>query len=137
MPKKRSASTRKGEGVKIDLTEALEVLSRDKDIDPSIIKEAIQDALIDTAKKKISPDLDLECEYDEDEEEFLLYQYKTVVEEVTNRFTEITLEDALEIDSDIAIGADVGMPFEMNTRVDAYVARSYIIKKIREAERKR
>jgi len=136
MPKKRS-TTKKGEGVKIDLTEALEVLSRDKDIDPSIIKEAIQDALIDTAKKKVSPDLDLECEYDEDEEEFLLYQYKTVVEEVENQYTEIILKDALEIDSEITIGADVGMPFEMNTRIDAYVARSYIIKKIREAERKK
>ena len=136
MPKKRS-TTKKGEGVKIDLTEALEVLSRDKDIDSSIIKEAIQDALIDTAKKKISPDLDLECEYDDEENEFLLYQYKTVVEEVTNQYTEILLKDALDIDPDITLGADVGMPFEMNTRIDAYVARSYIIKKIREAERKK
>ncbi len=136
MPKKRTRS-KKGEGVKIDLTEALEILSRDKDIDASIIKEAIQDALIDAAKKKVSPDLDLECEYDEDEEKFMVYQYKIVVEEVTNEFTEITLKEALEIDPDVTIDSEVGIPFEMNTRIDAYVARSYIIKKIREVERKK
>ncbi len=136
MPKKRTKS-KKGEGVKIDLTEALEVLSRDKDIDANVIKEAIQDALIDTAKKKISPDLDLECEYDEDDERFMLYQYKIVVENVTNKFTEITLKEALDIDPDVTIDSEVGIPFEMNTRIDAYVARSYIIKKIREVERKK
>jgi len=136
MPKKRTKG-KKGEGVKIDLTEALEILSRDKDIDAELIKEAIQEALIDTAKKKISPDLDLECEYDEDEERFMLYQYKTVVESVSNKFSEITLTEALEIDPELTIGSDLGMPFEMNTRIDAYVARSYIIKKIREVERKK
>ena len=135
MPKR--VKSKKGEGVKVDLIEALEVLSRDKDIDPEIIKEAIQEALIDTAKKNISANLDLECEYDEEEEKFMLYQYKTVVEEVKDEYTEINMEEALELDPDISIGQEVGMPFEMNTRIDAYVARAYIIKKIREAERKK
>ena len=136
MPKKRTRG-KKGEGVKVDLTEALEVLSRDKDIDSNIIKEAIAEALIDTAKKKISPDLDLECEYDEDEEKFMLYQYKTVVEKVENEYTEISLEEARDIDPELTVGSDIGMPFEMNSRIDAYVARSYIFKKIREVERKK
>ncbi|GEM_PF-127316 len=136
MPKKK-VEAKKSHGIEININDALDGISRDKDIDAETIKLAISEALIDVAKRKISKDLDLECEFNDEENKFELYQFKIVVDgEVENEFTEITLEEALEYDSDISIGAEIGVPFEMNTRIDAYVARSSIIKKIREAEKK-
>ncbi|MBN2693884.1 transcription termination factor NusA [bacterium] len=134
---KRKSEVKKGHGIEIDIADALEGLSRDKDIDAETIKLAIGEALIDTAKKKISKDLDLECEYNPDDKKFELYQFKKVVEEfVENEYTEISLDEALEYDPEITIGEEIGIPFEMNTRIDAYVARTAIIRKIREAEKK-
>ncbi len=113
------------------------MLSRDKEIDEETIKQAIGDALIDTAKRKISKDLELECDFNEEDNKFELYQFKTVVETVENIYTDIELSQALEYDPDVVLGEEIGMPFEMNTRIDAYVARSAIVRKIREAEKRK
>lgn len=135
MAKKRIDS--KAKGIEINITEALEVLSRDKEIDEETIKQAIGEALIDTAKRKISKDLDLECDFNSEDNKFELYQFKTVVEVVENMYTDIEISKALEYDPDVVLGEEIGMPFEMNTRIDAYVARSAIVRKIREAEKRK
>ncbi len=136
MPKK------KVKGIEIDIDEAIDILASDKDIDRDVIRDAIGDALIDTAKVNISEDLILEYEYNEEDKKFELYQIKTVVEVVENEHTEISLEDAIELYKDIEdaepeLGDDIDMSFEMSSRIDAYIARNAIIRKIKEAERKK
>ncbi len=138
MPKNKENA----KGIEIDIDEAISVLAADKDIDREVIKDAIGNALIDTAKANMSEDLILEYEYNEEDKKFDLYQIKTVVEDVQNIHTEISLEDAIELYSEFddvepELGDDIDMSFEINTRIDAYVARTAIMKKIKEAEQEK
>jgi len=61
----------------------------------------------------------------------------TVVEEVTDSYKEIDLNEAREVDPDVEIGDSLGMKMDASdfTRVAAQTAKQVIIQKVREAER--
>ena len=74
--------------------------------------------------------------YNEDIGEVELFLFKQVVEEVKDPSTEISLEEARELDSDVQVGDSLGV--KLNTdfgRIGAQTAKQVIIQKVRDAER--
>lgn len=121
----------------VDLASVIEQVGRDKGIDKQILIEAIEAAMVKAAEKRFGIDKEIEAHYNDEEGEFELFTFKTVVEEVTDPEIEITLKEAQTDDPDCILGDSLGfkLPSEEFGRIDAQTAKQIIIQKVREAER--
>ena len=124
------------------IAQTIDVLSREKNIDPNVIIAAIEEAVIKAARKQFNAEQtgeELRARYDPDTGDIDLFALMTVVEEVENPSTEISLADVLEMGIE---GAEVGdqlefpKPKEELGRIAAQTAKQIIFQKVREAERK-
>jgi len=93
--------------------------------------------VLSAANKKYRNTRDLEAHFNEEVGEVELFEFVTVVEEVTDSYKEIDLNEAREVDPDVEIGDSLGMKMDASdfTRVAAQTAKQVIIQKVREAER--
>ena len=122
------------------LFEAAEQLEREKGISKEVLIEALQDALVAGYKKHIK-DKDaenVEAILDEESGEIGVFRTKEVVETVEDENTQISLEDAKEIDEDVELEDEVKIEVtpEDFGRIAAQSAKQVITQRIREAERK-
>ena len=124
------------------IAQTIDVLSREKNIDPNVIIAAIEEAVIKAARKQFNAEQtgeELRARYDPETGDIDLFALMTVVEEVENSSTEISLADVLEMGIE---GAEVGdqlefpKPKEELGRIAAQTAKQIIFQKVREAERK-
>ena len=119
------------------IKESIEILSKEKGIDPQVVLDAVKDAMLVAARKQFKGGEELEADFDERTGNFAIYAVKTVVETVSDPAREISLSDALKIDPGAAVGATVRVPkpTEALGRISAQTARQVILQKVREAER--
>ncbi|RZD15616.1 MAG: transcription termination/antitermination protein NusA [Candidatus Acididesulfobacter guangdongensis] len=120
------------------LSLVIDQVSKDKNIDRSLVIEAVEQAILAIARRNIGSGYDLEAHYTEETGEIEVFMFKEVAEEVKNDKTEITLEDAIEYDADSHIGDSLGLKVEKNIygRIEAQVAKQIIFQKIKEVEHK-
>jgi N utilization substance protein A len=121
-----------------DLKRLIEQLGKDKGIDREIIIDALETAVLTAAKKKLGQNLDMEAHFNEEVGEIEVFRFMTVVENVLNPDTQISLEEAQEtLDEDAELGDSLGMKIEANTfgRIAVQTAKQIIIQKVRDAER--
>ncbi len=120
-----------------ELARVIEQVEKDKSIDKAILIEALESALVMAAKKKYGIDKEIEAHFNEDLGEIELFQFKTVVEEVDDEATEISFENAKELDPDVTAGDSIGVKLDTNQfgRIAAQTAKQVIIQKVRDAER--
>jgi transcription termination/antitermination protein NusA len=120
-----------------ELGRVIEQVEKDKSIDKAILIEALESALVMAAKKKYGIDKEIEAHFNEELGEIELFQFKTVVEEVDDEATEISFEDAKELDPDVTAGDSIGVKLDTNQfgRIAAQTAKQVIIQKVRDAER--
>ncbi len=121
----------------LDLNRVIEQVGKDKGIGKEILIEALENALLSAARKEFGPQREIEARYNEQLGEVELFQFKTVVEQVQNTYTEISLEDAREIDPEAQIGDSLGIKMDSASfgRIAAQTAKQVIIQKVRDAER--
>jgi N utilization substance protein A len=119
------------------IKESIEILSKEKGIDPQVVLDAVKDAMLVAARKQFKGGEELEADFDERTGNFAIYAVKTVVERVSDPAREISLSDARKIDPEAALGATVRVPkpTEALGRISAQTARQVILQKVREAER--
>jgi len=122
------------------LFEAAEQLEREKGISKDVLVSSLCDALVAGYKKHIK-DKDaenVEAILDETAGEIGVFRTKLVVEDVENPDTQISLEDAKEIDEEVEIDDEVKIEVtpENFGRIAAQSAKQVITQRIREAERK-
>jgi len=119
------------------LKNTIDSIVKEKGIDKQVILEALEQAVLSAANKKYRNTRDLEAHYNEEIGEVELFEFVTVVEEVTDSYKEIDLDEAREVDSDVEIGDSLGMKMDASdfTRIAAQTAKQVIIQKVREAER--
>jgi N utilization substance protein A len=117
--------------------QSIEMLSKEKGIDSSIVLDAVKDALLLAAKKHFRTNEDYVADLDSKTGAIKLYAVKKVVEEVTDAAHEIRLNEAVKIDSSAFVGADVRIPKPTDAlgRISAQTAKQVIFQKVREAER--
>ncbi|MCH9809207.1 MAG: transcription termination factor NusA [Alphaproteobacteria bacterium] len=122
---------------RLELLQIANAVAREKLIDPSIVLHAMQDAIQKAAKSRYGPENDIRCEIDPKTGETKLTRVITVVEEVENESTEISLELAKRDDPEAEIGTELieHLPPLDFGRVAAQNAKQVIVQKVREAER--
>jgi transcription termination/antitermination protein NusA len=120
------------------LNQTIEILSREKNIEPHVIISAIEDAVMTAARKQFKTGEELRARFNEESGEVDLFALMTVVEEVSDSDKEISLADVEEMGVE---GAEVGDQLEFPKatealgRIAAQTAKQIIFQKVREAER--
>ena len=120
-----------------DIKRVVEQISREKGINVEVLIRALEEALRSAAKKKFGNKVDIEAQYYEETGEIEVFQFKEVVETLTEPETQITLEDGRELDPDCQIGDSLGTKMDATTfgRIAAQSAKQVIIQKMKDAER--
>jgi len=120
-----------------ELTKVLEQVGRERGVERDTLIKTLEEAVRAAARKKLGPNYDLEINYNNEMGEIEIFEFKEVVEKVTNDNLEISLEKAIEIDPEAVIGDSLGIKMDMNDlgRVAAQSAKQVIMQRLREAER--
>jgi len=120
-----------------DLKRIIEQVSRDKGIERDVLITTLEEAMRSAARKRFGHDLDLEVAYNEEFGEIEAFQFKEVVDEVTDSLLEISLDEGRELDPDCEIGDSLGIKLDTDTfgRIAAQSAKQVIIQKMKDAER--
>ena len=122
------------------LIDATEQLEREKGIPKEVVIRSLCDAMVTAYKKHIRAHetANITAHVDETSGEIGVFRVKTVVKEVEDELSEITLEDAKKIDPSVKIEGTVEIevtPADFG-RIAAQSAKQVIVQRIREAERK-
>lgn len=122
----------------INLIEALNVLEKEKDISKESLFEAIESNLIVAYKNNFNKADNVSVNIDRETGEFHIYSQKTVVDEVKDPVTEISLEEARKMKGSYELGDVVNVEIESKdfSRIATQSAKNGILQKIREEERK-
>ena len=117
--------------------QSIEILSKEKGIDMQIVLDAVKDAMLIAARKHFRTEEDYVAELDDKTGALRLFALRKVVEQVTDPQKEMTLEQAVKINPDAAVGSEVRIekPTDALGRISAQTAKQVIFQKVREAER--
>ena len=115
----------------------IEQVGRDKGIAKEIIIEALESAVLTASRKKFGSQKDIEAHYNEESGEVELFQFMNVVETVEDGETQISLEEARDLDEEAELGDSLGMKLDTSDfgRIAAQTAKQVIIQRVRDAER--
>ena len=119
------------------LYQQIELISREKHIEPEIIIAAIEDAMVVAARKYYRTEEELRSKFNPTTGQVDVYSVHTVVEEVADPVREISLNDARKRQPDVEVGGEVteSKPTDVLGRIAAQTAKQLILQKVREAER--
>ncbi len=119
------------------LYQQIEMLSREKHIEPEVVISAIEDAMVVAARKFYKSEEDLRGKFNSESGQVDVYSVLTVVEEVTDPKREISLADAKKKDPNLELGGEIrtNKPTDVLGRIAAQTAKQVILQKVREAER--
>lgn len=128
-----------------NLNMIMDQVARDKGISREILVEALEAAMLTAARKVFGLERDIEAHFNEDTGEVELFEFRTVVQEITEPEVQITVVEAEQIlrdesgedDPVVDIGESIGLRIykEELGRIAAQTAKQVIIQRVREAER--
>src|SRR5690349_9521661 len=148
--------------VTVSLSHIIDQVSREKGIDPKILVETMEQAILTAAKRTFGPNREIEARFNDDSGQVDLFQYMTVVDEVSDPEREISASDAKRYGLEAELGEELGFQiFYLNEdtgrakqqdkefgdllklqqarsgfgRIAAQTAKQVIIQRIRDAER--
>ncbi len=81
-----------------DLLRTIDQIQRDKGIDSKVLIEALEEAVSSAVKKKFGPDYELEVNFNKEMGEIEVFEFKEVVEKVTDEMSQVSLEEAKKLD---------------------------------------
>ena len=118
--------------------QSIEILGKEKGIDPQIILDAVKDAMLVAARKhfRLKPEEEMGAEFDK-QGALQIYTVKRVVESVADPVNELTLIEARRLQQGVEVGGEVRHYFPTVDlgRIAAQTAKQVILQKVREAER--
>jgi N utilization substance protein A len=116
---------------------AIEDLEDEKGIPKEVVFDAIESALSSAYKKNYGANQNVRVDIDKDTGDIDVYTIMDVVEEVEDEFTQMSLEEARDIDPNFEVGDE--MLFKVTPgdfgRIAAQTAKQVVVQRIREAER--
>ncbi len=118
------------------ITQMIEQISKEKNIDPKVIIGALEDAMVAAARKNFKNE-EISARFDAESGEVEIFAIKRIVEAVENPDLEISLEEARSADESLEIDDTVEIPKPTDDlgRIAAQTAKQVILQKVREAER--
>ena len=119
------------------LFQQIEMLSREKHIEPEVVVSAIEDAMVVAARKFYKTEEDLRGKFNQETGQVDIFSVATVVEEVADPTREISLTDARRKNPAAEVGSEIRTPKATDVlgRIAAQTAKQVILQKVREAER--
>jgi len=119
------------------LYQQIEMLSREKHIEPEVVVSAIEDAMVVAARKYYKTEEDLRGKFNQETGQVDVFSVVTVVEEVADPTREISLHDARRKNPAAEVGTEIltSKPTDVLGRIAAQTAKQVILQKVREAER--
>jgi N utilization substance protein A len=122
--------------MKSELMLVIDQIGREKGIDKAKVIAALESALLTAAKKRFGHGENIQVDIDVDTGEISIVRKKTIAENVLDSKTEISLEEARQIDEEAEMGDEIGSLIEVEEfgRIAAQAAKQVICQKVREAE---
>jgi N utilization substance protein A len=119
------------------LKREIDQIAKDKGIDRMEIIRAVEEAMKQAARRDRGAETEIEARYNEELGEIELFEFRNVVETVSDDTTQITVENARRFDPDAEPGDEIGVKLDTSGfgRILAQTAKQVIIQLIREAER--
>jgi len=117
--------------------QSIELLSKEKGIDPQIVLDAVKDAMLAAARKHFRSQEELVADLDENTGNIQIYSLKQVVDTVEDPLKQISVAAAKRFNQSAQVGTEVRepKPTESLGRISAQTAKQVILQKVREAER--
>jgi len=122
----------------LNLKREIDQVAKDKGIDSTEITGALEEAMRQAARKRFGQEKEIEARYNDEIGEVELFEFREVVEEITDRETQILIADAKrDYDPDVELGDEIGVKLDTTDfgRILAQAAKQVIIQRIRDAER--
>jgi len=92
----------------LSLHNIIEQVGREKGIDPKILIETMEQAILTAAKRAFGANRELEARFNDENGQVDLFQYMTVVDKVEDMEREISLNDAKRYGLEAEIGEELG-----------------------------
>ncbi len=124
---------------RLELLQIADAVAREKMIDPDLVIGAMEESLGKAARSRYGAEYDIRATIDRKTGELTMERCRTIVEEVENQWTEVTLAEGKEIQADAEMGTVLSDPLPPMDfgRIAAQSAKQVIMQKVREAERER
>ncbi len=122
----------------LNLKREIDQIAKDKGIEATEITGALEEAMRQAARKRFGQDKEIEARYNDEIGEVELFEFREVVEAITDAETQILLPDAIrDYDPDVEVGDEIGVKLDTSGfgRILAQAAKQVIIQRIRDAER--
>ncbi len=121
-----------------NLKREIDQIAKDKGIDSNEITGALEEAMRQAARKRFGQDKEIEARYNDEIGEVELFEFREVVEAITDPDTQILLAEAQrDYDPEVEPGDEIGVKLDTSDfgRILAQAAKQVIIQRIRDAER--
>ena len=126
-----------------EIANSIDQLHREKGIPKARLIEIFENAMLQAAHKALGAERELEVSYDPTNpvQEITIFEYKIVVETVTDDIKEISFTDASAINEGEALnlGDEIGIPLDIHPqdlgRIPAQAFSNYLKQHIKQAER--
>jgi len=107
------------------LYQQIEMLSREKHIEPDVVVAAIEDAMVVAARKYYKTEENLRAKLNPETGQVDVYSVRTVVDEVADPKAEISLAEARRTDPSAEVGSEITArkPTEVLGRIAAQTAK--------------
>src|SRR5258707_12708095 len=119
------------------LYQQIEMLSREKHIEPEIVVAAIEDAMVVAARKYYKTEEDLRAKFNQETGQVDVYSVHIVVEEVTDPKKEISLAEAKKKNPEAEVGTEIVAVKTRDVlgRIAAQTAKHGVLLKVRAGQR--
>ena len=120
-----------------EFIQAIEDLEKERHISKDILIEAIESALVSAYKKNYGTSQNVRVDINQETGDINVYMRMDVVEEIEDELTQLSLEEAREIDPRYEVGDIVEYQVTPRDfgRIAAQTAKQVVVQRIREAER--
>ncbi len=125
--------------MKVKVWNTILQLSKERGVATAIIVDAIKESLKVASLKHFTNDEDITVSFQPEKGELRVFSVKTVVRTPENYSTQISLEDAKEIEPEAQLDetVEIDLPSETLGRIAAQAAKQVIVQKVRDAEQEK
>src|ERR1700692_1305461 len=122
------------------LYQSIELLSKEKGIEPGIVVGAVEEAIALATRKFYKTQENMRGELNKETGEITAYVYKTVFadkDQVEDPVNQITLNEANELAPGVEVGSEIRLYRDTSPlgRIAAQLAKQVILHKVRQGER--
>ena len=120
------------------LTQTIETLAKERGIEPDVVVQAIEEAVLHASRKVYKGNENLRTRFNPETGQVELFAVKHIVQDVANDATEISLDEARALygdEAEVDMEIEFPKPTDVLGRIAAQTAKQVIFQKVREAER--